>query len=101
MSKKKAVAAKPTTKVEESKDVLPVLDTEIVEVPNEEVKEPAQEPETVLLEQEPIQEEEFVVEPVIEPEDDGKEWVKDWRDLVKVEGSKDDKFGRQYYGVKR
>lgn len=28
-------------------------------------------------------------------------WVKDWQELVLVEGSKDDAIGRQYYGVKR
>lgn len=34
-------------------------------------------------------------------EADGRVWVDDWRDLVKVEGSKQDKLGVQYYGVKR
>lgn len=87
MAKKKDTVAK-TTK-EETKAVQ-----------KEAVKETPQEVKAVEVDKEPIKEKEAVVEPKKE-ESDGNVWVKDWRELVKVEGSKDDRFGRQYYGVKR
>lgn len=89
MSKKQATVAKTTTKEQKA------------ETPKEEVKEAVQEIKTPQVEEEPVEEKEEVVEAVNESEEDGKVWVKNWRDLVKVEGSKQDLYGKEYYGVKR
>jgi len=89
MSKKKATVAKATPKVEE-KVIAP--------------KEEAHDTKAPKVNDEPTEETQEAVEApneVIEDTTDGKVWTKDWRELVKVDGSKDDRFGRQYYGVKR
>lgn len=102
MAKKKAV----TKKVEEKKVETPVVET--VEQPIIETTEVVTEQEKELDEQLEIANEETSGEPQKVFTDENakeikgeREYVKDWRELVAVEGVNQTSRGKLYYGVKR